>query len=523
MPEIPRFRPKPTTEEPAPTMGGLQPAVSLMRTARQEFVRGVESVERGLVNYFEKEKRAKLAVKSEEAENAIDEDMSILDHNFDSRIDYENWPSYMEKELATLEKKYTEMAGGDKDLDFVIHSYFRKKETRLRNSVRVKTANRVSERGVGALVIKSNELEKEYVMNPDPKRREEIIQEIKNRANALVEFNILNPVQAEQFGEQFEKGIQQKAVDFSKATIIEKIRIAPKEAYLDLHDPNYLPDLKGTDREQAKNTALSASKVQDNEIEKRQKEAEKLEHDNEDREIANLFMAGDLKGAFTLAQTSKRLTGDEKRVWANAIDTKSKKSDDEIDPVVDAINYNFINELISREVDPNVIKKHIYNNELKSATRQKLIDRVDTEKDSAVNKERTKALSLMKSQIMPGSSDLMPAPPLQALQYNKAMNALDDWVSENRKAGKPISANEMRIKALELSITFSPSVAERQEFQEQEFKEFFEGLKKKKEGKVETKQPEQPTQEKYELNKIYTDAQGRKAKYLGGGKWQLVK
>jgi len=29
--------------------------------------------------------------------------------------------------------------------------------------------------------------------------------------------------------------------------------------------------------------------------------------------------------------------------------------------------------------------------------------------------------------------------------------------------------------------------------------------------------------EKYELNKVYTDAQGRKAKYLGDGKWQLVK
>jgi len=105
------------------------------------------------------------------------------------------------------------------------------------------------------------------------------------------------------------------------------------------------------------------------------------------------------------------------------------------------------------------------------------------------------------------------------------MNALDDWISTMRKKDKPITPKDIQAKSEELAVTFQTSIPERQEYKAKEDKEYFESLRKKKVEPVKTeiKPAIKPIKEKYEVNKIYTDTEGRKAKYLGDGKWQLVK
>jgi hypothetical protein len=243
-------------------------------------------------------------------------------------------------------------------------------------------------------------------------------------------------------------------------------------------------------------TIKKTQQIEKNEQEKKQKEAEKLAHDNKEREVESSIRKGQFAEAMAVS-SSKLLTGDEQAKWRKDIEVMSKKSDDEVDPVVETINYNFVNELISKEVDPKTIKGYIYSYEFTKATRDKLIDRLDNEVDKAINKERSRAYDFMKSQIMPYQGMQAAVPPLQGANYNKAMNALDDWISENRKAGKPISPKDIRAKTNELAVTFTSSISERQEFQDKEQKEFFEGLWKKKEKKVEPTPTEVKSEQQY--------------------------
>jgi len=75
----------------------------------------------------------------------------------------------------------------------------------------------------------------------------------------------------------------------------------------------------------------TANRIETNEQERKQKEAIKLAHDNEERDIGNVFMDGDYTRAYEMARESNLLTGDEKKVWAKDIESASKE-DPEKDP-----------------------------------------------------------------------------------------------------------------------------------------------------------------------------------------------
>jgi hypothetical protein len=209
MPEIPRFKPAPTTEEPAPTMAGVAPAINLVRRGQQAFVEGMGDLEKSLTDYFEKERKAKLAVKSMEAENAIDEDMNSSWLGVQQRGDYDKIPSDLEKELEKLNKKYSDMAGGDKDLGFAINSYFQKKATHLRNQTRVHVAGLISNEGFAQLQKKTDQLKTEYIVSRDPQRREEIVKDVENRTNAAVSMNLMNRIKGDEFFKGWRKDIQE--------------------------------------------------------------------------------------------------------------------------------------------------------------------------------------------------------------------------------------------------------------------------------------------------------------------------
>ena len=114
--------------------------------------------------------------------------------------------------------------------------------------------------------------------------------------------------------------IQKELADVAADQAIMK---DPKQAVIDLKTKTYLPNLEPMQRQDKVEKARAAAKVWDNEQEMKLKEAEIAAKDEEEREIANKFMAGDYKDAFNLTLISTRLSGPEKRVWSNAIDSAS--------------------------------------------------------------------------------------------------------------------------------------------------------------------------------------------------------
>ena len=87
---------------------------------------------------------------------------------------------------------------------------------------------------------------------------------------------------------------------------------------------DYLPNLEPMQRQDKVEKAKAAAKVWENEQETKLKEAEKAAKEKEEREIGNKFLTGNYKDAFGMVLRSKRLTGDEKRTWNNAIKTASE-------------------------------------------------------------------------------------------------------------------------------------------------------------------------------------------------------
>ncbi len=143
-----------------------------------------------------------------------------------------------------------------------------------------------------------------------------------------------------------------------------------------------------------------------------------------------------------------------------------------------------------------------------------------TETDIFKNTEATLKSNFGYEGLMTGFGNK----PLGAIYYN---NAITEIIEE--MARRPLKGSSLRNRMMEIAIPhlndYMTEIGEDKEEIAKKLKSLGKPLSpsinlvpESKPKKTETK----PT-EKYELNKEYTDAQGRKAKYLGGGKWQLVK
>lgn len=534
MARIPRFI---SERLPPGTSGAVPVSPQLMGMEAGAIARAGEKIEHlGLyaIHLFTKIKEKKEAEikaerRAEEANIAgkikigLENDKDALLETWKQSEDYQNSEKSVDEWVKNAREKYEPMSklkdGGESEtLAQGIDLYISHTTNDLKKVARDRYREGLTRETKANWLTQKDFYIRDYANATTPEEKIIVRNNMEIEARELGRRMILWPEEVEKEIKDFDKNIDKIVADLDDVKADRAIRFNPGKAFVDLHDSKYLPNLPLKVREDKIDKANAAFKVSQSEQEKKIKEQEKLNHDNEDREIGDLFMKKDFTGAYNKAQLSKHLTGDEKRTWATSIESASKIKEDEIDPGIEASNYAFVNELIAKEVDPKTIRNYIMSYEFKTSTRQKLIDRLDTETDRAVNKAKSRAYDYMKSQIMPYGGMLAEVPPLQAANYTKSMNALDEWIDKQRKADKPITQKDIQAKSEELAITFQTSISERQDFTAKENKEYFESSKKKKEKKVET----QPT-EKYEVNKIYTDAQGQKAKYLGGGKWQLVK
>jgi len=439
----------------------------------------------------ERERIASDALQAVELDNTLkNESLGIAD-KFKGRTDYENFDKDIENEITSLRGRISPKEPSPA-LNLAFEKGFNQEAFHLRNTIKAKKYDVMNKRGKIAFGAILDRAYQDYADTDDPTKRKIIKNELEIQGEILRGKNPIDPLWIDDKLRTFEKSAKTVASDLADVKADKAIMANPGQAYINLQDSKYLPDLLPKQRQDKIEKANAAFRIFGNEQEKKLKEQQKLAHDDEDRQVGDLFMKGEYTQAYSLAQQSRYLTGDEKRTWATSIESASKVKEDEIDPVIEGSNYAFVNELISKEVNPKTIRNYIMSYEFTKGTRQKLLDRLDTEQDKSINKSKSRAYDYMKGQIMPYGGMLAEVPPLQSANYTKAMNALDDWVDKQRKADKPITPKDIQMKSEELAITFQTTIAERQDFTAKENKEYFESLKKGKEKKVEV----QPIQKK---------------------------
>jgi hypothetical protein len=304
----------------------------------------------------------------------------------------------------------------------------------------------------------------------------------------LIELSrdIYSPTELLTLKNSFKTIVEKTRIDLADVQADKAIMNDPKNALINLHDSGYLSNLLPKQRQDKIEKAQVALKVWENEQEKKVKEAEKLAHDTEDREIGNQFMDGNLKNAYVLAQSSKTLTGDEKRTWANAIETKSKEKEEKIEPNVEAAEILMINDLISKEVDPNVIKNSIIiSPRLSKGNKEQYLLKLETKLTQEVKDGRNLGYKDIQDIIIPKRgmlTDLLETP-AETMAVKKAQMAFDDWIDTQIKAGKAPSMMEVRRKAQDLANYYQVGIAEKISEMEKEAKKTVEEIKKAKQKK----------------------------------------
>jgi len=100
----------------------------------------------------------------------------------------------------------------------------------------------------------------------------------------------------------------------------------PNQALIDLQNKNYLPDLEPMQRQDKIEKAKAAAKILENEQKAKLKEAEKKAHDEQEKAIGEAYKNKDYHKAWELLKKQGNLlTGDEDRIWSNAIREVAEK------------------------------------------------------------------------------------------------------------------------------------------------------------------------------------------------------
>jgi hypothetical protein len=282
-------------------------------------------------------------------------------------------------------------------------------------------------------------------------------------ANEIIDKSVLSGVFEADFAAKWKIGLADKAqkyqIDLADVAADKAIEANPRLASINLRDPKYLPELLPKQRQDKIEKAIAATKIFDNEQKTKLKELEKEQHDADERNIGDLFMKGSYKDAYLLAQSSKVLSGDEKRTWANAIDTKTKEIVEKIDPVVEAAEIVRTNDMISRgttavggTLPVEAIRNHIITTpNLGKENKEQYINKLESKLGQQIEQGRKEGYDDIKNIIFPPAKGLsvesLIQTPQQTYAIMYAQMALDQWIDTQMRGKKYPLKNEIRLQA----------------------------------------------------------------------------
>ena len=417
----------------------------------------------------ERELKAIRETKAMEYGQQLDQEFASLKGELDqSDSDFEKWEPVLSEKAKKIKDKYesqlTVNGGVDRELGITGNKLFNHYLSDFNASLRVKRLRIINERGQASFLKEKDKMLDLYTNESDPQKRNVLSKMFEAEVDYLT-GTTWTAEQAKALKESFKQG----ASDLADVKADKAIMSNPGQASIDLQDSKYLPDLLPKQRQDKIEKANAAFKVLGNEQEKKLKEQQKVAHDDEDRRVGDLFMKGEYTQAYSLAQQSKFLTGDEKRTWATSIESASKVREDEIDPTIEAAEIVMINDLISKNVNPNVIRDSIIiSPRLKSANKEQYINKLESKLSQEIKDGRNEAYKDIVGIIFPRkgtiSLDNLIMTPQQTMGILKAQTALDDWIDSQTKANKYPTRNEIRKRGWSLAVENMPTFAEKQEY-----------------------------------------------------------
>jgi len=390
MPKIPRFTSEKVIQSPEMPLGvasGPARAAAESASAVAKFGRyGAEDI----TEVQEAEEKAVRALKSLEIEREFRGDIDKISESYFERIDYENFETDLDKQLEELREDYAEKIGDDQSLGLAFERMFTQHSSTLRNVIRDKKRQVVTERAIGEYQISYNQLLDDYSNESDPAKLEIIKKDLEIKTMSLVANHVMTLKNAEGYIQNFNDSAESVRAD-------KLIEIDPKKAEKDLKGGEF--ELSPKIKQQKIEKALAQQKqnetqerIRKNEEEKRFKEAEKEAHDEEELKVADLILKGKYDDAFEIVSKSNLLSGSEKISLTNTIEKKEEVEDN---PLV----VGDFSESIAFGID---VKK-----ELKTALKQKQISgKTYAAMMKALSKERSSlAVKILNEALAPSQLD----------------------------------------------------------------------------------------------------------------------
>jgi hypothetical protein len=516
MPKIPTIDKRYIPEGPMLSPGAVGKTAGIIRSGTEQMARAAQGLEKEIRGYFEREQKAKDALEATKLENNMRDLTDQIAESYQGRFDYENFDKDFENEI----KKFDKLLPDNPRLQLGFERAKGHYVNRLGDVVRAKKYSVMGKEGQVEAIRMRDKMIDDYA-NADEKEKSLIVEEFKAKMNAIQGANFVDPVWIQAQISGFEGFARKAAQDNDDVEADKAIMADPKVAFVNLHDKGYLSNLLPKVRQDKIEKAQAAIKIWDNENERKAEEKIKLDHDNEERQIGNLFMANKYKDAYVLAQSSQLLSGDEKAEWKSRIESASKK-EEVIDPTEETLEIAYVNQIIAKGVNPTkVIEDYIITSpRMGEQTKRKQIEKVEKYKNKEINRAKTVAYDYLRREIISpkGIAGIMSKfipEDVRAKNYSNAQLALDDWVDQQMILENPISGTDVQKKAEEIVNSFRPKFNQRTPLIQKNTSDMIKGLGELGElskGKATETKPkeEKPKQTKYKNAEEVREAYNRK-------------
>lgn len=521
MPQIPTFQDQNNYNMPQIPIEPVRRAGAAIQGGIDEITRSLKEAETSIQNEYEAEKRAKDTLDAITLENTMRDKVGKTAEKYANRIDYENFDKDIQKDIQSLKEEIAPK-NPDRNLQIAFENAFGHYSGSLQNAVRSRKFTVMSDLGKIEAEKVYNADVLDYATETDPEQKKIIKSNLETKMTEASKNFLLDPIWVKEKLLNFDGIAKQTENNLDDVAADKAIMNNPIQARLDLEEHKNYPSLLPKQRQDKIEKANAAIKIFEHENKRAQEEAEKKAHDDDDRQIGNFFMAGKLNQAYTFAQSSKFLSGDEKRVWANSIKEKSEKKE----PIKDnpAVYYNTLLKLKELNLDDpsaqSAMATDIIKSELTDSTKKEMLKEVALGKDGIFNDPWFK---FSEQSIKEGLGWTQQMGFFNLQNPQEAENAYRDTVAqlirEVKKDG--LKGEDIYKRARQLA---GPKIAEA-------WQSLLTGGKppKKEEETPESSKirlfdnpPKAIPKENLVIGKIYKDAQGNKKKYLGDGKWEAA-
>lgn len=539
MPEIPTAGPIQETQyEPMSPAAARAPFAELERAGE----RGEQLAERGIQN-AESIQRAQDHVATLKFENQFNGDLYDLANSHKLDNEYETMGDRIQKETEALRKKYEEHYQNNPRIWPAIQNHIDNRLLEFKDVMTDKMIGLMKQDNLMELYKSRDEAHQQIAQTDDPTRKEIIKNEFFGKVYSSQIANLLDAKQSfdlvDKFDVQNEETEIVNAVNSDDPKVLDAIakRLGTPGAFpnMEADNPKAKSDYKyraeqrleailnKSEKEmdsKAVNSAIGALemtwgddlqgahinlsnksfrekynlldengnpnkkrieqvKTYLNGLQSRKEETEKIAHDQEEKQIGDLFRKGDYKGVIqALGNENSHISGDENRVWVNAINDRVKAAKDEQKSIKAAAAIVEANDMIARGIKtPAEIRAAIIQNPfLEKEDKEQYINKLETKIDSEIEEGRKLGYSDIKDIIIPPARSLsieaLIQTPSQTRAIKMAQMALDSWIDRQIKDGKQFTRNEVRIQAQQLAEEYAPKAKDKIDELTEEMRKF---------------------------------------------------